>query len=231
MKCLVTGASRGIGWAIAQRLAHEGHSVILSARNADLLNERLIELPKVLDGQSHSALPLDLADPGLKFDIKEPVEAFIHSAGVAGMGLLSTLSPQSVANTVQVNLNAPIMLTKALVRPMMRQKTGSIIYLSSCLASKGLTGSSVYSATKAGLEGFTRAMAREIGSRGITVNCIAPGLTDTDMGRGADQGLATASNVFPGLIDPTSIADTVMFLLHNRNITGQVLNVDNGFTA
>lgn len=231
MKCFVTGASRGIGWAIAQRLAHEGHSVVLSATNVGLLNERLKELPNVLDGQEHSVLPLDLSAPDLKFDYKEPVDAFIHSAGIAGMGLLSAQSPETIANTIQVNLVAPILLTKTLVRPMMRQRHGHIIYLSSVLASRGVTGSTTYSATKAGLEGFTRSLAREVGARGINVNCVAPGLTDTDMARGVNVEMATASNVIPGMVDPVSIADTVMFLLHNKNITGQTLRVDNGYSS
>lgn len=236
MNCLVTGASRGIGLAVAQRLASAGYGVTLCAKNADLLHQRKQELSVVRENQQHDVWALDFTDLEAVAQSKNAPRpladfgSFVNCAGVAGSALSLVQSPSSIDATIRINLHSPILLAKNIAKAMVRNKERErqhILFMSSILGSKGVAGSAVYGATKAGLEAFTRSLAREVGSRGIAVNCVAPGLADTDMGQAADPKLMS-SNVFPGLVPPESIAEMVEFLLKSKSITGQTVVVDNG---
>lgn len=228
MKCLVTGASRGIGWAVARKLAKENHSVIAAARNKELLDLRVAELA-LIGGHSHTSWAVDLLSDPLK-SLPGEVDLLVNAAGISPAAVLASRSASDIEAELRTNLVAPILLSKAALRQMTRRRSGQIIFLSSVLGRCGLGGSSVYSAAKAGLEGFTRSLAREVGSRGIRVNCIAPGLVDTDMGRAASKGLAD-EQIVPGLIPAEAVADCVKFLTESPHITGQTLVIDNGFSA
>lgn len=238
MHCLVTGGSRGIGLAVAHKVASMGYGVTLCARNVDLLHQRKSELSIVRESQVHDVWPLDMADIDAVTSsqgVPRPLTdytAFINCAGIAGSALTLVQSPKSIDSTLKVNLHSPILLAKNIGRAMLRNKNPSeyrkqMIFISSILASRGLAGSAVYGATKAGLESFARAFARECGSREIAVNSIAPGLVETEMGLAASPKVME-SNVFPGLVSPEEIANTAEFLLKSNSITGQVITVDNG---
>lgn len=226
MRCLVTGASRGIGLAVAQKLAGAGHSVVLAARNKELLETRMNELP----GSGHCIWELDLAANSIEKP-PEDVDAFVNSAGITNAAPLIATRPEKIEEIIRINLLAPMILARALARQWTRRRQeGSMVFLTSVLGHRGFVGTTPYGATKAGIEGFTRGFAREVGSRNITVNCVAPGLVDTEMGRLASPKLME-DNIFEGLIPPLAVADAVLFLLNSRHITGQTLIVDNGNMA
>lgn len=236
---LVTGASRGIGLRIAQQLASKGHGITLCARNRDLLTEQSRKLPVNRESQVHDVWSLDMADLDAVASMKgcpRPLsnyDGFVNSAGIAGSGLLIRMPKPSIQEVLNVNLTAPILLAKKLSLAMLSRKEPSLkhlIFLSSIAGSKALSGSTVYGASKAGIEGFARGLARELGSRGFAINCIAPGLVESDMGKNAGLGVAK-DNIFPGFISQDSIAETVLFLIQSKHITGQTLVVDSGNTV
>lgn len=227
MRCLVTGATRGIGLSVAHKLANAGHSVVLAARNKELLESRMNELP----GSGHSTWTVDFKSDSVVEKPPADIDAFVNSAGITSAAPLVATRPAKIEEIIRINLLAPMILARALVRQWVtRRNAGSIVFLSSVLAHRGFPGTTTYGATKAGIEGFSRALAREVGSRHINVNCIAPGLVDTDMGRLASPKLMD-NNIVEGLISPDAIADAVLFLLQSRHITGQTLLVDNGNMA
>lgn len=231
MNYLVLGAHGGVGQAVCRRLAREGKSLILASRNIGALERLKSELP-IAGDQSHNVLSLDLAagDINLK-KLRVPLDGMINCAGISSVGLLAAQSPSTIDHIIRVNLTGPILTAKAVVRNMLaHKKSGHIIFLSSVLAQRGASGSTVYSATKAGIEGFTKGLAREVGSRGICVNAIAPGVVDTDMGRAANPKLLENS-IFPGFVKPDSVSHVVSFLLRSPSITGQTIVIDNGLCA
>ncbi|EGV60214.1 NAD(P)-binding protein [Yamadazyma tenuis ATCC 10573] len=197
-KALVTGASRGIGREIAVRLAQEGASITLVARNKTLLQETLRTLPTT-QNQLHTIEPIDLLninDITSKPHLFDEVSVLVNCAGVTNHSLLPRMSAQEIANTVQVNLIAPIILSKTACKPMLKHKNDAVIInISSVLALSDFTipGTSVYSASKAGLNGFTVSLSNELKGR-IRVNSIVPGLvSDTDMGARTNLDIASVS--------------------------------------
>jgi len=238
MNCLVTGGSRGIGRAVAHELARKGYGVTLCARNRELLEATRGELACVAENQRHDTWALDMADLTqlAQLDPPKPLgqyQHFINCAGVAGTGLALMQTPSSIEKILTINLHAPIMLAKTVARAMLRTRSSDmkhIVFLSSVLAQRGMAGSAIYSASKAGLEGFTRSFAREVGRKQIAVNCVAPGLVDTEMGLAGDPKMMD-TNIFPGYVSPDSVTETVMFLLNSSSITGQSLVIDNGLSA
>jgi 3-oxoacyl-[acyl-carrier protein] reductase len=236
---LVTGASRGIGLAIATRLADIGFTVIALARTQGEALTAAIDA----SGGAIVFAPFDLtridAIPDLVRDLKlahGPLYGLVNNAGLGSDGLLANTHNSQIEAVIQLNVTAPIVLTKYVVRGMMAGSGGRIINISSIIGSTGYSGLSVYGATKAALIGFTKSLAREVGRVGVTVNAIAPGFIDTDMtaGLGEEGRLRViARSALRRLAETQDVAATVDFLMGEggRNITGAVLTVDAGNTA
>lgn len=240
---VVTGASRGLGLGIARRLAASGFRVVAVARTqGDGLTAAMAEAAQDGAGSLHFQ-PCDLADlaalPALAKELRRafgPLYGLVNNAGLGTSGMLATMQDSQIERLVRLNLVSPMTLTKYLVRPMMAAQSGRIVSISSVVASTGYSGLSVYSATKAALVGFTRSLAREVGSLGITVNAVAPGFIETDMTSAlsrAQRVQIARRSALGRLPDAEDVAASVGFLLSDqaRNITGTVMTVDAGTTA
>ena len=188
---LVTGASRGIGRAIAHRLAEQGAIVVAAARG-DHANATAAEIVSagrhgeavsldVTDAEAVQRLPADIVDRHGRLDI------VVSNAGVTRDQLLMRMKREDWEAVIATNLTATFTLTQAAMRPMLKQRGGRIIAVSSVVGQMGNAGQTNYAASKAGLIGFAKALAREVASRGITVNVIAPGMIDTDMTRAVTE--------------------------------------------
>jgi len=236
---LVTGASRGIGLAIARRLADTGFTVIALARTQGEALTAAIDA----SGGAIVFAPFDLtridAIPDLVRDLKlahGPLYGLVNNAGLGSDGLLANTHNSQIEAVIQLNVTAPIVLTKYVVRGMMAGSGGRIVNISSIIGSTGYSGLSVYGATKAALIGFTKSLAREVGRVGVTVNAIAPGFIDTEMTAGlGEEGRqrVIARSALRRLAETQDVAAAVDFLMGEggRNITGAVLTVDAGNTA
>ena len=233
---LVTGASRGIGQAIAKRLANEGYLVIgtaTSEKGAATVNDYLQELGgagRVLNVQ-------DAEQINQLFDSIEKefgnVQVLVNNAGITQDGLLMRMDDNAWERVLDVNLTSVFRTSKRAIKGMMKARQGRIINITSVVAAMGNAGQTNYTASKAGIEGFTRSLAREIGSRQITVNCVAPGFIDTDMTSELDEALIKSMlNAVPlaRLGKPEDIAAAVNFLASEEAgyITGTVLDVNGG---
>ena len=233
---LVTGASRGIGQAIAKRLANEGYLVIgtaTSEKGAAAVNDYLQELGgagRVLNVQ-------DTEQINQLFDSIEKefgnVQVLVNNAGITQDGLLMRMNDNDWERVLDVNLTSVFRTSKRAIKGMMKARQGRIINITSVVAAMGNAGQTNYTASKAGIEGFTRSLAREIGSRQITVNCVAPGFIDTDMTKDLDEALIQSMlNAVPlaRLGKPEDIAAAVNFLASEEAgyITGTVLDVNGG---
>lgn len=233
---LVTGASRGIGQAIAKRLANEGYLVIgtaTSEKGAAAVNDYLQELGgagRVLNVQ-------DAEQINQLFDSIEKefgnVQVLVNNAGITQDGLLMRMDDNAWERVLEVNLTSVFRTSKRAMKGMMKARQGRIINITSVVAAMGNAGQTNYTASKAGIEGFTRSLAREIGSRQITVNCVAPGFIDTDMTSELDEALIQSMlNTVPlaRLGKPEDIAAAVNFLASEEAgyITGTVLDVNGG---
>lgn len=220
---VVTGASKGLGRAICERLLAQGHEVFGLARNPD--------------GLPFSAMRCDVSQPDdvkvvarrLKAK-KVKVEALVNAAGIASMNLAVTTPPETMQTIVHTNLLGTIYCCQQLAPLMLRQRAGAIINFSTIAVALGLKGESVYAASKAGVEGFSRAFAREMADFGITVNCIAPGPIQTDLLKGitsAQIAKIVSQQIIPRQFTPDAVCDLVELLLDPRShsLSGQVLHV------
>lgn len=233
---LVTGASRGIGRAVALRLAKEGHFVIgtaTSEKGAEAISEYLGEY----DGVGRVLDVTDTAQIDALFDEIDSVygslQVLVNNAGVTQDGLLMRMSDEQWENVIDTNLTSVYRMSKRAIKGMMKARFGRIINISSVVGQMGNAGQTNYAASKAGLEGFTRSLAREIGSRGVTVNCVAPGLIETDMTDELDERLLNSMlDAVPlgRLGQPEDIAAAVSFLASDDAgyVTGSVLAVNGG---
>jgi len=232
---LVTGASRGIGKAIAEKLAANGATVIGTATTdsgAEKISEYL--------GASGKGMCLNVTDPDSIADVIKTITSdygdvsiLVNNAGITRDNLLMMMKDDQWDDIIQTNLTSIYRLSKAVLRKMMKARKGRIINIASVVGSTGNPGQTNYSAAKAGMLGFTKSLAREIGSRNITVNAVAPGFIDTDMTRElAEDQKASLINQIPlnRLGDPADIANAVAFLAgpEASYITGETLHVNGG---
>ncbi|GGR81682.1 beta-ketoacyl-ACP reductase [Streptomyces humidus] len=224
---LITGGSRGIGLAIARHLAEAGDRVAITYRSG--------EPPEGLLAVRCDITDTDQVDAAFK-EVEEqhgPVEVLVANAGITKDQLLMRMSEDDFASVVDTNLTGAFRVTKRASRGMLRAKKGRVVFISSAVALRGESGQANYAASKAGLVGFARSMARELGSRGITFNVVAPGLTETSMSQAlSDEQLENLKTQIPlgRLARPEEIAATVAFLASEQAayITGAVVPVDGG---
>jgi 3-oxoacyl-[acyl-carrier protein] reductase len=234
---IVTGASRGIGRAIASRLAARGAHVVAAARG-EQTSAVVDEIAAA--GGSASAARVDVTDrASVDAMVRGAVEKhgrvdiLVSNAGIARDQLLLRMKPDDWDAVLATNLTAAFACAQAVLRPMMKQRAGRIITISSVVGQTGNPGQANYAASKAGLIGFSKALAQEVGSRGITVNVVAPGLIDTDMTRALTEETHaswTARIPLGRLGTPDDVAAAVCFLASDEAayITGQVIAVNGG---
>ena len=236
---VVTGAGRGIGHAIAVRLASEGARVASVSRTeanaqktADEINAARADSAKAyaVDVADHAAV--QTASAQILEDFGR-VDILVNNAGVTRDGLSMRMSLDDWDTVLNTNLKGAFVFTQALLRPMIKQRSGRIINISSIAGLTGNAGQANYSASKAGLIGLTKTLARELASRGITVNAVAPGLIETDMTTVLSEEIRQAilQKVPLGKLgEPDDIAGAVAYLAspEAKYITGQVLTVDGG---
>ena len=234
---LVTGASRGIGRAIAMRLAERGATVVAAARGDHA--EAVVQELKA-GGRSAEAVSLDVTDaaaveklPGAIVERHGRLDILVSNAGIARDQLLMRMKREDWDAVLATNLTATFLLAQAAMRPMLKQRGGRIIGISSVVGQTGNAGQSNYAASKAGLIGFAKALAREVASRSITVNVVAPGLSDTEMTRAITEKAQidwSAQIPLGRLGTADDVAGAVCFLASDEAayITGHVLAVNGG---
>jgi 3-oxoacyl-[acyl-carrier protein] reductase len=236
---IVTGGSRGIGKVIAETLARRGAQVVIADRQIELAQATAAELAAAT-GQTVIALPADVADQAsvrALFDqvlAKFPrLDILVNNAGVTRDTLLVRMEETDWDMVLSINLKGVYHCSKAAVRPMMKQRYGRIVNIASVSGIAGQAGQTNYSASKAGVIGFTKALAREVGPRGVTVNAVAPGFVPTALTNDLPAELKEASVKAIPLGrwgTPQEIANAVAFLASDEAsyITGHVLSVDGG---
>ena len=233
---LVTGASRGIGAAIADTLAAAGAKVVGTATSesgAAAIGNRLAQwggAGRVLDSAAPDTIENLIAEIEKEFG---KLDILVNNAGITRDNLLMRMKEEEWDDIMQVNLKSVFRASKAVLRGMMKQRGGRIISITSVVGAMGNAGQANYAAAKAGLIGFSKSLAREVGSRGITVNCVAPGFIDTDMTRALPEEtrkMFEAQTSLGRFGDAQDIADAVLFLASDqaKYITGQTLHVNGG---
>jgi 3-oxoacyl-[acyl-carrier protein] reductase len=238
---IVTGGSRGLGAALVESFLDAGDRVATCSRSGSEPVEAWRAEPRLADRFYFEAL--DLADrQSSRAFVDRVIERFggvdvlVNNAGVASDGVLGLMGEAEVDALVDVNVKATILLTRRVARRMLAAGGGRVVNVSSVAGLSGYRGLSVYSATKAALDGFTRALARELGPRGITVNSVAPGYLRTELTHGLDPGQLeqiVRRTPLGRLGEPEDVVGAVRFLAspEARFVTGHVLVVDGGLTA
>jgi len=233
---LVTGASRGIGKAIAMQLASDGATVVGTAtsdKGADAITDYLSEF-------GGKGIALNVTDKaGIEAVVKDinatfgGIDILVNNAGITRDNLLMRMKDDEWQDIIDTNLSAIFMLSKAVLRGMMKKRFGRIVNIGSVVGSSGNAGQANYAAAKAGVIGFSKSMAREVASRGITINVVAPGFINTDMTKALtdDQREAIFKDIPANRLgEPDEIATTVAFLVSNgaAYITGETIHVNGG---
>lgn len=238
-RCLVTGGSRGIGRAVAVALAKAGADVAITyARSAEAAEEVKAEIEAL--GRRAIAVQADAVDAGRADEVIgqitkawERLDVVVNNAGITKDTLIMRMTEEQWDDVITTNLKSVFNYSKAAIRPMMRQRSGSIINVSSVVGISGNAGQTNYAASKAGIIGFTKSLAKEIASRNIRVNAIAPGYIRTEMTGQLNEDVLSA---IEGSIpmgrsgEPEEVADTIVFLASDasRYITGETIRVDGG---
>jgi 3-oxoacyl-[acyl-carrier protein] reductase len=232
---LVTGATGGIGGAIAQQLHQQGASVVLSGTRQEALNNLAAQL-----GDRAHVVPCDLADKaavdGLIADAEAeagPLDILVNNAGITRDGLILRMKDEDFTDVIGVNLEVAFRLSRAVVKGMMKRRTGRIVSITSVVGVTGNAGQVNYAASKAGLIGFSKSLAQELASRGITVNCVAPGFISTAMTDALnDQQRDAMMAAIPAgrFGDSADVAAAVVYLVSDEAayVTGQTLHVNGG---
>jgi len=235
---LVTGAAQGIGKAVALLLAQNGADIVVSDINLEKAEETAKEIEAM--GRKAMAIKVDVANSG---DVERMVQTIlerfgqidvlVNNAGIARDKLILRMTEEDWDAVLDINLKGTFNCTKAVVRHMSRQRSGKIVNIASVVGEMGNAGQANYSASKAGVIGFTKTIAREFAQRGINVNAIAPGYIQTPMTEALpEKAKEELKNMIPleRLGQPEDVAEAVLFLVSNASnyITGQVLNVNGG---
>ena len=237
---IVTGASRGIGEAIAVKLAEQGASIaftyVSSDEKAKALEERLQSLGVKAKAYKSNAGIFAECEAMVNDAVKEfgTIDILVNNAGISKDNLLLRMTPEQWDDVMTTNLKSVFNMTKQVIKPMMKARKGSIINMSSIIGMRGNAGQSSYAASKAGIIGFTKSMAHELGSRNIRCNAIAPGFVETDMTHYLKEG--EAAKAFLSKIPlgrfatAAEIADSTLYLASDMSsyVTGQVISVCGG---
>ncbi len=236
----ITGASRGIGRAIAERLAADGRHVVLASRSEGPLNDLRSAIEAA--GGSASVCAVDVGDgAALAGAIEGVVEAhgrldiLVNNAGITRDNLILRMSDEEFDEVIRVNLKSAFVACRAAARPMMKGRFGRIVSIASTSGLVGNAGQANYAASKAALVGFTRTIARELGSKGVTANVVAPGFIETDMTRDLPEQVVSHIRGLLAVRDlgkPADIAAAVAYATSDEAgyLTGQVITVDGGMT-
>ncbi|NOS80346.1 MAG: SDR family oxidoreductase [Nitrospira sp.] len=236
---LISGGSRGLGLVMVTSLLDYGYSVATFSRRPgeaiDRLKDKYGERFSFFEGDMSDQVSLGSVVKRVEKDCG-PIDALINNAGIATDGVLATMQPGQIEQVIAVNLTGTLLLTRLVVRQMVVRSRGSIINISSIIGLRGYAGLAAYSATKAGLDGMTRGLARELGPRNIRVNSIAPGYLETEMTHGLDdkQRFQIVRRTPLGRLGtPDDIVGSIRFLLSPESgfITGQVIAIDGGITC
>ncbi len=236
---IITGATRGIGKGIALEFAKQGANVAFtyssSVEAANALEVELAAMGVKAKGYQSNAADFEAAQDLAAEVLKEfgSIDVLINNAGITKDNLLMRISEQDFDKVLEVNLKSVFNLTKAVIRPMMKQRGGSIINMSSVVGVQGNAGQTNYAASKAGMLGFSKSVALELGSRNIRCNSIAPGFIETEMTAKLDEAVVDGWRQSIPLKrggQPEDIANACVFLASDMSayITGQTLNVDGG---
>ncbi|MFN2549859.1 MAG: 3-oxoacyl-ACP reductase family protein [Myxococcales bacterium] len=237
---LVTGGSRGIGRATVVRLAEGGAKIAIAYAGNDTAAAEASQAAMTAGAAGVHLVKFDVGDPAACASAVEEVvgklgalHVLVNNAGISIDGLILRYKPDDLRRTLQVDLESAFHLSKAAARPMMKQKGGSIVTLTSVVGEQGNAGQTAYSMAKAGLIGLTKSLARELGSRNIRVNAVSPGWIETDMTRELPDAAkkAMAEGAALGRAGTTrEVAEAIAFLASDRSafITGEVLRVNGG---
>ena len=236
-RVLITGGSRGIGAACVRKFRAAGDEVVF------LYNKSVARARALAEETGAIAIQIDVADgEALAVAVREAerrlggIDVLVNNAGISLVGLLTDMSDDEWKLLLDVNLSAAVIASREASRKMVNQKSGRIINIGSVWGRVGASCEVAYSATKAGLEGLTRALAKELGPSGITVNCVEPGVIATDMNAGFDEATLSAlceETPLCRIGQPEDVANAVFWLASEGAsfVTGQILGVDGGFGA
>ena len=232
---LVTGGSRGIGRACAMELAKAGYDVIINyAGNTEAANKTVEEIKAL--GVNSEAYRFDVSNQAeVEENISKIIEKYgridvlVNNAGITRDGLFMRMSSENWCDVINTNLSSAYYVSQPVVKLMMKQRFGAIVNMSSVVGVYGNAGQANYASAKAGLIGFTKSLAKELGSRNIRVNAVAPGFVKTDMTKDLDAEKLTEYVSLKRLAEPEDIARVVKFLAVDADyVTGQVIEVDGG---
>lgn len=225
---LITGASRGIGAATARAFAALGDRVIINYNKSE---KEALALAEEIGGTAIKADVSNIDEVKAMIAAAGDVDILVNNAGIASFSFFDTTSDSEWERVIGTNLSGAFYCSREVIGQMIKRKSGAIINVSSMWGMVGASCEVAYSAAKAGVIGMTKALAKEVGPSGITVNCVAPGAIDTDMNKIFDEDTIKSlceETPLGRLGTPEEIADTIVFLANNRFITGQVISPNGG---